>query len=132
MSAEELDRAFGKTPASFSKRVDASLRGLKEDKPVKKLTLRTVLVAALLVLLLCGIAYAVITQGQEWYYNNRFTAYQEHEPDKHEAIMSHLKVDPPQEGWDDEAVSVTVQDVAWVPEKRALTLSIAAVPKEPD
>lgn len=132
MRAEELDRAFGPTPAAFSQSVDASLRGLKEDKPVKKLTLRTLLVAALLALLLCGIAYAVITQGQEWYYQNRFTAYQEHEPDMQEAIMSHLKVDPPQEGWDDEAVTATVQDVAWMPEKRMLTLSIAAAPKHPE
>lgn len=132
MRAEELDRAFGPTPAAFSQSVDASLRGLKEDKPVKKITLRTLLVAALLALLLCGIAYAVITQGQEWYYHNRFTAYQEHEPDKYKAIMSHLKVDPPQEGWDDEAVVARVQDVAWAPEGRTLTLSIAAAPKHPE
>lgn len=128
MRNDELDRAFGKTPEMFTDRIDQTLQGL-EEKPVKRITLRAAVIAAVLLALLCGIAYAVITQGQEWYYNNRFTAYQKYEPEKYEAIMNGLQGAPDQSQQDDRVVNVVVQDIAWLPEQKLMTISLAARPK---
>lgn len=129
MRKDELDRALGSTPAAFSNRIDRTLRSLEEDKNMKRFALRTPILAALLVALLCGIAYAVVTQGQEWYYNHRFTAYKEHEPKTHQAILEHLQTAPEQERQNDPLVDVVVQDISWVPEERLMTLSLAARPQ---
>ena len=93
MSNEELEQAFGPTPAAFSDRMNRTLLTLKEEEPMKKSIGRTLLLTALLALLLCGAAYAAVTQGQAWYYQNRFTAYQEYEPEKLDAIMRNLTTD---------------------------------------
>ena len=90
MRNERMDNAFGHTPEAFTHRIDQTLRNL-EEKPMKQFTLRTALVTALVLALLGSIACAVVFQGMEWYYNNRFTAYQQYEPEKHEAIMSHMQ-----------------------------------------
>lgn len=133
MKREELDRAFAQTPQSFSRRVEDTLQALKEEQPVKKLTMRSALVAVAAVLLLCGIAYAVATmQGQEWYYNNRYTALKEHEPEQYQAIMSSLTTDVPQSVTPDQGglLAVNVQDYAWVGEKGIFTVSLAARPAD--
>ena len=130
MRMEELDRALGKTPAGFSSRVDQTLRTLKEEQPMKRFSLRMALVTALLVALLCGAAYALVTQGMEWYYNNRFTAYQQYEPQKYEAIMDNLQQVSTQTA--DGQVQVRVQEIAWVEEQRFLTVSLTAVPSNPE
>ena len=133
MKRNDLDHAFDPTPHVFTNRVDAVLHTLKEDEPVKKFTLRTAMVALLYTMLLCSIACAVVlTQGQEWYYNNRFTAYQENEPDKQRAIFEHLETEVPQEPSKDSKglVDVTVQDYAWVPSKNLFTISLAARVKD--
>lgn len=129
MRNDELDRALGPTPEAFSNRIDQTLGALEEEKTVKRFVLRTPILVALLLALLCGIAYAVVTQGQEWYYNNRFTAYQEYEPKTHQAILEHLQTAPEQERQDDPLVDVVVQDISWVPEERLMTLSLAARPQ---
>lgn len=128
MRNEELDRAFGQTPQMFTDRIDQTLQEL-EEKTVKHFSARVVLIAALILALLCGIAYAVISQGQAWYYNNRFTAYQKYEPEKYEAIMHNLQDAPEQSQREDAVVSVVVQDIAWVPEQKLMTISLAARPK---
>ena len=89
------------------------------------------LIVAAVLALLCGIAYAVIMQGQAWYYNNRFTAYQEHEPQKHQAIMDNLQIVTRQEQTEGTPVRVTVQDAAWVPQEKLLTVSLRAVEADP-
>lgn len=135
MRSEELDRAFSPTPQIFTDRVDDTLHALKEDVPMKRLTLRTAMIAAFIVLLLCGMAYAVIAmQGQEWYYQNRFTAYQEQEPDKQQAIIENLQTEVPQQpgGNAQELLAVTVQDYAWVQEQGLFTMSIVARAKDTD
>ena len=63
---------------------------------MKKFALRTAVLTAAFILLLGGIAYAVINLGQEWYYNNRFTNYQTNHPEKHQAILDNLQKDPNQ------------------------------------
>jgi len=131
MKRDDLDRAYGPTPQVFTDRIDDALRSCKEDEPVnvKRFTKRTAVIAVLIALLLCGIAYAIVaTQGQEWYYNNRFTAYQEHEPDKQQAILDNLQTEVPQEESSDAQglINVVVQDYSWAAEQNVFTLSIAA------
>ncbi len=101
---------------------------------MKKFALRTAVLAAAIILLLGGIAYAVINLGQEWYYNNRFTNYQTNQPEKHQAILDNLQKAPPQksEGAASELISFQVLDAAWVKEQNVYTLSISAAPLHVD
>lgn len=128
----DLDRAFPETPAAFSRRVEQTLLSLKEE-PMKKFTLRAVALTALLILLLAGIAYAAIQFGQEWYYDTRFPAYQEHQPEKHQAIMDNLQKDIAQEisGPAAQLVEVRVLDVSWADTQEVMTLSMVATPRDP-
>ena len=66
MKRFDLDKAFPETPKAFSERIDQTLRTIKEEKYVRKFTVRTMLIAAVITLAVGGIAYAVITLGQEW------------------------------------------------------------------
>lgn len=125
-----LDKAYGDIPACFHTRVTGALQALEEEKPMKKTTWRTALITALLITLVGGIAYAAIVQGQEWYYNNRFTAYREHEPAKYDAILAHLTADVTQSTQGSALIDILVQDAAYVPETRLLTLSLRAVPRD--
>lgn len=131
MRPEDLDRALGPTPQSFSEKMNQTLLHLEEEKQVKRIALRTVLIFALLAALLCSTAYAVISQGLEWYYSNRFTAYQQHEPQKYEAIMTHLQTDLPQTVSDPD-IRIAVQEAAWVAEEKVLVVSLTAAPADPE
>ena len=83
MTKHDLNRALGPTPPLFTVRVSDTLQGLKEEPAMKTKHIRRLLVAAVVTLVLAGAAYAlVVTQGQDWYYNNRFTAYKGNEPEK--------------------------------------------------
>lgn len=130
MKHTDLDRAFRQTPSEFTQRVDLTLERLEEEKPVKKITIRTILVTALIVLLLCSVAYAVVTQGQQWYYDNRNTSIKEHSPEKYQAIMDSLQTDLKQGEANNQYVDVSILDVAWLPEEELMTLSIGASAKE--
>lgn len=132
MRSEELDRALGATPLSFARRMEGTLLELKEEKEVKRVAFRTVLVVALVTVLLCSTAYALVSQGLEWYYNNRFTAYQQYEPEKHQAIMNHLQTQVPQTKTEDPDISIAVTEVSWVPEEKVLVVALAAAAAEPD
>ena len=134
MKRDALNRAFGDTPQIFTERIDDTLRGLKEDVLVKRFTVRTAIVVLLITLFVCGIAYAIVViQGQEWYYANRFSAYQEHEPVKYQAIMENLQTHVTQEEGQsaDGLVRLIVQDYSWVNEEQIFTLSMAARPTDP-
>ena len=130
MRYEQFDRAFGSTPEAFVDRIDQTLRNLEEERPVKLFTMRTALVVMLLVVLLGTMAYAVIDQGLEWYYNNRFSAYQELEPEKYEAIIQNLKVVGEQDGQEDPLVKAEIREVAWLAEHNTLIISLAAFPAD--
>lgn len=135
MRRNDLDHAFDATPQVFAERVDQTLRNLKEEEPMRKFTLRAALLAALILLLLCGIAYAVVSmQGQAWYYENRFYAFREYEPEKYQAIMDNLQTEIPQTLTPDAEglVRMNVQDCAWVPEHGLFTLSFAAFANDPE
>lgn len=131
MRSEDLDRIFGATPQSFADRMDQTLLGLKEEKEVKRFAFRTVMVFALITVLLCTTAFALVTQGLEWYYNNRFTAYQEHEPEKHNAIMENLQTEVPQAPVNDPDVNISVAETSWSLEQNVLVVSLVASPVDP-
>ncbi len=72
MKEFDFDNAFGQPPAAFQEGMARALAQLKEDKPVKKFSIRTLALAAILVLALCGIALAVsYTYGIEWFLTER-------------------------------------------------------------
>ncbi len=129
MNKKELDKAFDVTPQLFSDRVDKTLSSLESDKPVRKLTFRMAALAAAALLLVCGVAYAIVyMQGQGWYYDNRLTYYREYEPEKYKAIIDNIETEIPQTLNQDERklLEVCVQDYAWAQEEGVFTLSFAA------
>ena len=131
MREVDLDRAFPGTPQVFSDRVEQTLHALKEE-PMKRFTLRTAALTVAILLALAGIAYAAIQFGQEWYYDTRFTAYQEHEPEKHKAIIDNLQTDLPQEvtGPAAEWVDLRIQDLSWAADQSVVTLSMVATVRD--
>lgn len=132
MRSDELDRALGPTPQSFADRMDQTLLHLEEEKPVKRIAFGTVLIAAVLALALGTTAYAVVSQGLEWYYNNRFTAYQQYEPEKHSAIMVHLQTEVSQKPVDDPDINIAVTEASWAPEQNVLVVSLEATAADPE
>ena len=131
----------------IKKAIDANLSGLTynelqrarlvqnamEEKPVMKKKLSAGLALAIVLVLLGGAALAVgLGTGLTWYYNNRFSAYRQFEPDKYEAIMNSLNDTVPQEEETDELIQIAVQDVAWVPEYDMLTLTLRALSTDPE
>ncbi len=61
MKEPNFDRAFERTPDSFHNRMESALLTCKEDAPMKRFTLRTVLIAVLILTLLAGTALAIAT-----------------------------------------------------------------------
>lgn len=132
MRSEDFDRALGATPQAFADRMDMTLRGLKEEKEMKRTAFRTVFVFALAAVLLCTTAFAIVSQGLEWYYSNRFTAYQEHDPEKYEAIMANLHTDVVQTAADDPDVHIAVTETSWAAEQGVLVVSVMAAAADPE
>lgn len=67
---EEVDfkKTYGDVPQSFQRRVEDALRQTKEEQPVKKFTLHTVLATVLIVILLAAAAYAAVTsRTADWF-----------------------------------------------------------------
>lgn len=134
LDQERLKRLYPDMEESFALRMEELVRGLplqKEEKRVKRLALSTVLVWALLTALLCATAYAVITYGLDWYYSNRLTAYQEHEPEKYAAIMEHMQSDLLQTVEGCASVDIQVAEASWAEEENVLVVSLRARPAEP-
>ncbi|MDI9520510.1 MAG: hypothetical protein QM308_05050 [Bacillota bacterium] len=131
MRKMDLDRAFKETPPVFSGRVEQTLLNLKEE-PMKKVTLRTIALAAAMLLALTGLAFAAIHYGQEWYFNNRDTGFKEHKPDVHQAILDNLQTDIAQKvtGPAGDIVTLQVQDAAWLEDKQIVTIGLLASLKE--
>ena len=130
MKRTELDNAFPETPELFSRRIDQTLQQIQEGKPEKKFALRTAILAAAILLLLSGIAYAVINLGQEWYFNHRFTNFQTNHPEKHQAILENLQEPPTQknQGKASDIIAFQVVDAAWAKGQGVFTLSVSATP----
>lgn len=74
MNREAWRRAYEPLPKDLGKTVSSALNQLKEDKPMKKLTLRTAAIALAAVIILCGAAYALIESKTAdifgWFYGD--------------------------------------------------------------
>lgn len=136
LKPERLQRLYPPMSEDFENRMQEMLRRLpdqREERKMKRAAFRTVLAFSLVAILLCGTAFALIHQGLEWYYNNRFTAYQNHDPEKYAAILENLQTDIPQTpAAEDADILVSVQDAAWVAEQNFLVVSLAASPANPE
>ncbi len=132
MRREDLDRALGQTPQSFSDRMDQTLLSLKEEEKVKRFAFRTVMVFALITVLLCTTACALVSQGLDWYYNNRFSNYQKAEPEKYSAIMKNLQTEVPQQPVEDPEINISVNEISWAPEQNVLVVSVIATAANPE
>jgi len=62
MQRDDWRRAFGETPGPVAARIADTLRNLEEEKPVRKMSFRVVLIAAIITLLLVGTAFAVANE----------------------------------------------------------------------
>lgn len=131
MRPEDLDRAFGATPEAFSDRMNQTLLTLKEEREMKRTAFRTVLVIAVISVLLFSTAIALVSQGLEWYYSNRFTAYQQYEPEKHAAIMANLETEVPQKPVTDPDIHLAITETSWLPEQNTLIVSLTARAADP-
>lgn len=102
-----------------------------EGEPVvkKKVSLSLIFVLALTAITLTGLAAGLVF-GQEWYQSYR-DGLAAADPEKYTAILEHLTAPVAQEDTEHSLVNVTVQDVAWVPEKKVLTVTMHAVLKDP-
>ena len=63
MKQSDWQRAYEQAPASFTGRMETTLAHLKEEEPMKKLSLRIVCIAAAAVLALMGTAIALTATG---------------------------------------------------------------------
>ena len=82
----------------------------------KKISWSLVLALALTVITLTALAAGLLF-GQEWYQAYR-DGLVNADPEKYAAITSHLASPAAQAATEHSPVNMTVQDVAWVPEKK--------------
>ena len=66
----ERERVFGSVPEVVERRMSYALKHLEEEAPMKKRTIPVLVLVLLLALV--GIAYATVSSGLKWYYENRF------------------------------------------------------------
>lgn len=133
LDQERLRRLYPHMEEDFAKRMEQMIHRLpqqKEEEPVKRFVLRTALVWALITVMLCATAYAVISCGLEWYYSDRFATLQEVDPEKYDAIMANLQTDPKQFTVGDELIDIQVSEVSWSAEKNVLVVALTAVPRD--
>jgi len=62
MQRDDWRRAFGETPESVTHRIAHTVRNLEEGKPVRKVSFKVVLIAAIITMLLVGTGFAVARQ----------------------------------------------------------------------
>ena len=134
LDQKRLQKLYPAMEEAFAQRMNQLLHTLpakKEEEKVKRLTLQTVIIWAVLAVLCMATAYAVIQYGLDWYYSNRFTAYQEHEPEKHAAIMENLQSDILQTVTGNALINMEVAEASWAQEEHVMVVSLTATPKEP-
>lgn len=133
LDQERLQKLYPAMDEAFAQRMNRMIHTLpakKEEEKVKRLTLQTVIIWAALAVLCMATAYAVIQYGLDWYYNTRFTAYQEHEPEKHAAIMENLQSGIPQTVTGNELINMEVVEASWAQEEQVMVVSLTATPKD--
>ena len=82
LNQSNIDRALGDTPASFLACMQSTLNHCVETRRApRRLTARTLILAAALVLF-CGAAVAMVSApGLDWWMNNRWLYLQVFNPD---------------------------------------------------
>ena len=135
LDQKRLQKLYPQMDEAFARRMEQMIHSLpvqKEDTQVKKTAFPALLAFVLLAVLGMATACAVIRYGLDWYYSTRFTAYQEHEPQKHAAIMEHLQSDLPQTAAGDELVHIQITEASLVQEERVMVAVLTASPKDPE
>ena len=132
LNQSNIDRALGDTPASFSACMQSTLNHCVEARRApRRLTARTLILAAALVLF-CGAAVAMVSaHGLDWWMNNRWLYIQEFNPDLYARIKTSMQKQIEQS--DDQPknnVTVRVQDAAWLADQAFF--AIQAVCDNPD
>lgn len=131
MRSEELDRALGKTPSSFDERMRRTLNGLQERKAVPAPALRRAVLLGVALVVVCSTAVALVSQGLNWYYSNRFTTYQANEPERYNAIINNLQSDVEQTRTADDELDIAVTEVSWAQEQKLMVVEITAAALDP-
>jgi len=135
LDQERLQKLYPPMDEAFTHRMERLIHILptqKEDEKMKRWTLHTVLIWSLLAALCMATGYAAIQYGLDWYYHTRFTAYQQHEPEKHAAILSHLQSSPSQTVTGDELIEIHVTEVSWAQEEQVMVAALTAIPRDPE
>ena len=132
LNQSNIDRALGDTPASFLACMQSTLNHCVETRRApRRLTARTLILAAALVLF-CGAAVAMVSaHGLDWWMNNRWLYIQEFNPDLYARIKTSMQKQIEQT--DDQPknnVTVRVQDAAWLADQAFF--AIQAVCDNPD
>lgn len=127
MRSNDLDRAIGPTPTSFDEKMRRTLRGLQEETPRHRAGVRRAVVLGVALAVVCSTAVALMSRGVKWYYDNRFTAYQQYEPERYEAIISHLQTDVEQTRTADEDIDIAVTEISWAPRQQMMVVEVTAV-----
>jgi uncharacterized protein YbaA (DUF1428 family) len=77
MNVQKYKGAFGKAPESFKSRVAFTLTYVEEKKKMKKFSIRLILIAGIILILMAGVVYAA---SIEWKLLDAFSARYEREP----------------------------------------------------
>lgn len=134
LNQERLQNLYPTMEEAFAQRMEqmiSTLPGKQQEQSSKRFVLRSVLVGVLIAVFCMATAYAVIHYGLDWYYRTRFTAYQEHEPDKYAAIMEHLQSGLSQTAAGDDWVHIQVTEASWAAEERVMVVELTATPRNP-
>lgn len=131
MKSNDLDRAIGQTPPSFDEKMRRTLQGLREETPWHRAGIRRAIALGVALAVVCSTAVALVSQGMKWYYDNRFTAYQQYEPERYEAIIGHLQTDVAQTRTADEDIDIAVTEVSWAPEQQMMVVEVTALARNP-
>ncbi len=123
MSDRDWKVAFGPTPDAFKQKVSFTLHKVKEDKPVKKIKMATVVAMVMIVLLLAAVAYAAATQWGvfsflEYRYDKQMP------PEAKDALQTNV----PQTGGEEADVAFKVREALYDGEQ--LHVIIEARPKD--
>lgn len=96
-----------------------------------KATTKLAVALMLALALMATTALALVGHGLGWYYDNRFPALKEHEPETYEDIMANLQSDVPQWAEEDPEIRIAVAETSWAAAERVLVVSVMAEAADP-
>lgn len=96
-----------------------------------KATTKLAVALMLALALMATTALALVGHGLGWYYDNRFPALKEHEPETYEDIMANLQSNVPQWAEEDPEIRIAVAETSWAAAERVLVVSVMAEVADP-